>query len=70
MIRYQSPVKSDPYKKGLRKRRMRFLLWPSSFWGRLVDQEKRDWKNTSQADLSSACIRMIAEINSLLYGAG
>jgi len=59
-----APVKSDPWKKGLRRPRRRFQLWPGKFWKRLVDQARNDWTQ----DVSPRCQEMIAEMNALLYG--
>jgi hypothetical protein len=58
-------VKSDPWKKGVRKPRCRFLLWPDKFWKQLVQQAMDDrliWDG-----ISPACLELIREMNLLLY---
>jgi len=57
-------VKSDPYKKGLKPRR-KHLLWSEWFWKQLVAQAKRDFWSR---DVSPACVKMISDMNDLLYG--
>ena len=57
-------VKSSPWKKGLRRRRPKFLLWSAGFWKRLVEQAQRD----GERDVSLKCRDMIREMNELLYG--
>jgi hypothetical protein len=56
-------VKSDPWMKGVRRRR-KHALWPDRFWKQLVEQAKRD----APCLFSDECFRMIAEMNFLLYG--
>jgi hypothetical protein len=70
-------VKSDPWKK---KARRRCCLWSPEFWKRLCDAaspmlsriatEKlaRLEKLPKREDVSGQCVRMISEMNRLLYG--
>lgn len=58
-------VKSNPWKKGLRKQRLRFQLWPEHFWKKLCEVAKfrHPWN-----DVPIECQEMIHEINLQLYG--
>lgn len=56
-------VKSNPYQAGL-KRRRQSVLWSAEFWKRLVEQAKAD----CTAAISEECLRMIGEMNEMLYG--
>jgi hypothetical protein len=63
-------VKSNPYKKGLRPRRIH-KLWPGRFWKRLCEQAKDDQSfrpRHATRWMSSECRRLIQEINEELYG--
>lgn len=68
-----APVKSDPWKAKLKPRRRTFMLWPDSFWKRLVERAKDECalhagQPHSCATVSPSCVEMIREVNQLLYG--
>lgn len=61
-------VKSDPWKKGKRRRRRKFRLWSGKFWKKLCDQAQGDVILGLGREVSLECVRMISEMNRLLYG--
>jgi hypothetical protein len=60
-------VKSNPYQKGVRRRRI-LRLWSAAFWRSLAKQAEMDFFATRDRDLSPVCIRMIGDMNEWLYG--
>ncbi len=64
-----APVKSDPWKKGKRRRIKRGELWSAEFWKRLVKQAEKDMRDDAPSRwISPACVEMIVGMNQLLYG--
>ena len=57
-----SPVKSDPWKKGMARKSM-FQLWPSSFWTELVEMAGLDTE-----DYTEKMVESISSMNRRLYG--
>lgn len=57
-------VKSDPWKKGARKRRRRFQLWPEEFWRKISDY----WRGKRDKGDNRSWIEMIGDMNEELYG--
>ena len=53
-------VKSDPYKKGKRRLRRRFLLWSDQFWDKLCELAK--------FNMDAEIMREIRDMNERLYG--
>lgn len=63
-----SPVKSDPWKKGLLSRRRRRHLWSGGQWTELVRQAHADYRAGFRPDpreypVSDACVALIREYN-------
>jgi len=73
-------VKSDPWKKGLKRKRPPFQLWSGGFWKKLCERGAPLWsvlkssqfhlmgKQGKRQELTPECIEMIHEMNELLYG--
>jgi hypothetical protein len=60
-----APVKSSAWKKRVRQRQPTFMLWPESFWKRLVQKAGGIW---TEQDHGKTIVDMIREINRQLYG--
>lgn len=63
-----APVKSDPWKARLRRRRQRVVLWSAACWRELCEQALRDVGTFDRDEypISPKCLDLIREFNESL----